>query len=434
MNDSFRRPPMSGPLKVWLVGGGLAAILLTGIGLAVSPRDPSPTPSSGVAALPPSASPASVAASAEPSPSQTTTPTPTATPKPKPAVWSKSVHVKGLDGCTSVVAAIDDRGTSHLAADCGSSSSRIGYSTSTDGLHWTSRIFKAQTDRLEQEPQLALKGSTLYLAYTRLVQTEGACGDDGLKDLGVYYRTRSLPNGGWSAPHQIGAVRDHLQSFRVNGSTIHATVTNEKDGLTYYETISGGTTHRYRLAGAVGGASLRIGDDGKARIAYQGSNGIVYGTFDGSRFRTATVPNSEGGQTPTLVLAPGNVAYMLWIHSSVGGGCAEPEPPPEDGTYFATNAGGSWNSTKLSNANAAASIIIDPATGEVHVLIGDFRGIVYYNRAPGADWTEKTLSPTRWLFSPVIRQNPKTGALLVAYVSEIASSEKPPTIQVMTKG
>ena len=41
MNRQSSRRPMSGPLKVWLVGGGLTAILLTGIGLAVSPRDPS---------------------------------------------------------------------------------------------------------------------------------------------------------------------------------------------------------------------------------------------------------------------------------------------------------------------------------------------------------------------------------------------------------
>jgi hypothetical protein len=426
------RRPVSGPLKIWLVGGGLAAVLLTGIGLAVTPRGPSASPSSDLAALPPSDSPAPVT-SAEPSPSAAAKPTPKPTPKPKPAVWSKSVHVKGLDGCYSVVAAIDERGTNHLAAECGDSGSQIRYSTSIDASHWTTRVFKAPTNRLELDPQLAVKGSTLYLAYTRLVQTEGACGDDGLRDLGAYYRTRKLPNGGWSLPRQIGAVSDHLQSFRVDGSTIHATVGNEKDGLTYYETVSGGTTHRYRLAGASGGTSLRIGDDSMARIAYGGANGIVYGTFDGARFNTTTVPGTKGGEGPTLILAPGNVAYMLWIRNSMGGGCAEPEPPPTDGTYFATNAGGSWTSTKLSNAYPGGSITLDPATRELHVLIGDDRGIVYYNRVPGADWTEKTLVATRWLSSPVIRQNPRTGALLVAYQEYIENSNNP-TIQVMTKG
>ena len=40
--------------------------------------------------------------------------------------------------------------------------------------------------------------------------------------------------------HDIGKAADHLQSFRVNGSVIHATVTNEKDGSTAYETLTGG--------------------------------------------------------------------------------------------------------------------------------------------------------------------------------------------------
>jgi hypothetical protein len=58
---------------------------------------------------------------------------------------------------------------------------------------------------------------------------------------------------------------------------------------------------------------------------------------------------------------------------------------------------------------------LDPGTGELHVLVGDSRRIVYFHRAPGGDWAHETLARGQ-VSSPVIREDPTTGALFVAYV------------------
>jgi hypothetical protein len=400
----------------------VALIALTG-GSPRASAEASPTPSQiAIASQSPSAS-----ASATPA-APSALPSPTATPS-SPLVWSKPRIVEGLDDCTSVVAAIDDSGTNHLAATCGSQGGEIHYSASTDGRTWTTTTFKPPTNRLEQDPQLAFDGNKLYLAYTRLAPEDGGCGADGLADVGVYYRVRTMPNGDWSAPTRLGAVADHLQSFRVSGA-IHAIVTNETDGKTSYERLSGSMFSGYPIVDAAGSVSLRIGDDGKPRIAYEGSNGIEYGVFAKRGFSTDTIAGTAGGWDPVLALAPGNAAYVLWNRSYHAAGCAEPGPDPADGTYFATNASGRWVSSRLTTLVGGASLALDPATGDIHALVSDFQRLVYYRKAADGAWTHSTIG-NAGSSSPVIRENPKTGALLVAYVSN--PTETHFSVQVLTK-
>ena len=401
--------------------------LLTASACASRPAPGSAAPSANAL---PSIAPTSVPSMA-PSPSGTPAPPPSV--NARPVAWSAPAIVDGLQGCTSVVLAVDETGGDHLASDCGDPPSEIRYASSTDGTHWTTTTFKAPANRLEQEPVLAFDGSTFYLAYTRLAPEEGGCGADGLADVGVWYRTRTLPAGPWSSPQQIGSTRDHLQAFRVSGSVIHATVANEKDGKTWYEIVAGGATHRYELPGAAGSTALRVGDDGRARIAFEGAKGIVFGTFNGGGFKTGLIPGSTGGFDPTLALAPGNTAELLWSRAYHGIGCAEPGPQPEDGTYFATNAGGTWATHKLSGAVGATSLIVDPATGELHALIIDGRIIDEFDKRAGAAWRKTRLSTTGWVYSPVIRQDPTTGGLVLAYVSQVGS-DAPTEIAVMNKG
>jgi hypothetical protein len=398
----------------------VGAIALTGPG--PSAETDASVPPSQIAIVSPGASGLSPDPSASPAPSSNPT------PQPKPAVWGKPHAIKGLDNCVSVVAAIDDFGTNHLAATCGSRGGEIRYSVSTDGRTWKTTTFKPPTNRFEQDPQLAVDGKTLYLAYTRLAPEDGSCGDDGLADVGVYYRTRALPNGGWSAPKRLGEVADHLQSIRVRG-TIHATVTNENAAMTWYETLAAGTFSRYAIPDAAGRVSLRVGDEGKARIAYEGPNGIEYGVFAKRGFSTEAIPGSAGGWDPVLALAPGNAAYVIWNRSDHGGGCVSPGPMPADGTYFATNASGHWVSRRLTKVVGGASLALDPVTSKVHALITDYERIIYYERSAGGAWRHLTLVKSHGS-SPVIREYPKTGNLLVAYV---ASRGDEFIVEVITK-
>jgi hypothetical protein len=411
-----------------------------------------PTPAGSGAPTPSDVAGASAPPVASLSPSMTpsappTTPSvkPEPTPTPKPAVWSKATTVPGLDGCSGVVAVIDSTGGDHLAAECGNGDrTEIRYATSADGRSWTATRLALPAHRLEMNPQLAVYGRTLYLAYSRLAPTDGSCGDDGLVDVGVYVRSRELPGGAWSEPRQIGATSDELQSFRVSDGTVHATVTNDHDGKTYYEsegTRTTGPQRRIAIPGAAGATALRLSDDGSPRIAFEGASGLIYGTVefglvDGTYLTTAAIPATKRGWNPVFVLEPGDVADLVWTRSWHDGGCAEPGPLPEDGTYFSTNAGGSWHSTKLSGTSGGQSITVDPDTGEIHVLVSDFRSATLFERATNGTWSHRSLA-TGGVSSAVIRHDPSNGSLFVAYVSSrgaVGGDENVEVVKVMTKG
>ena len=142
--------------------------------------------------------------------------------------------------------------------------------------------------------------------------------------------------------------------------------------------------------------------------------------YCGDQFSSRTIPNSTNGWDPALALAPGNDAYLVWNRSYHGLGCAGPGPDPLDGTYFATDASGTWVSSRLTTLVGGTSLTLDPATGELHVLVSDYRRIVYFHRARGADWAHEDLA-RGGASSPVIRQDPTTGSLLVAYVRDVIS-------------
>jgi hypothetical protein len=310
----------------------------------------------------------------------------------------------------------------HLAAACRDSS--IGYATSANGTDWTATVTEPPANRLDSNPQVAVSGSTLYLAWTRQLQEDGGCGEDGIRDVGVNLKTRTLPDGSWSAASRIGEPKDHLQSLRVVGSTIHATVVNEADGKTWYETVDGDRVERTVIAGAAE-AALRIGNDGVARIAYAHADGIRYGSVDHDGVRAETIPGSAHGSGPVFALAADGTAAMFWTRYEFSGGCAEPDPPPTDGTYFATNAGGSWKTEKISKVIGGVSLTIDSASGQIHALLGKERGIDYLHRPTrGGAWVKKALPIGKgWAQSPVIRQDPTTGWLWVFFAGTTGQGE-----------
>jgi len=407
---------------------GVAAIALFVVACqtpaAAPPASPSVPP---IAIGNPSTPPAP---SADPS-ADPTTPAPTPKPKPIPQVrsvaWSKPVTIKGLETCRDLVLAVDERGVSHLAGTCGMTATEIRYATSPDGKTWTTTVLEPPADRQELEPQLAFSGNTLYLAYTRVAPSDGACGDDGLEDLGVHVRSRTLPGGDWSEPTQVGKTADHLRSFRADGTVLHATVTNEKDGSTAYEVLTGGALARHVIRDAIGGTALRVGDDGKGRVAYETAKGINYGMVANGTFTSATIPGSKDGWNPVLTLVSGNVAYVAWTRSDHGDGCIDGGPQPVNATFFATNASGTWVTRRVTTMIGAMSMTVDSASGEVNLAISDTRRLVRFHGQPGTDWAHETVSRDAGMF-PVLRQDPTNGTFVLAFVGE--PGEAPDDIQV----
>jgi hypothetical protein len=299
----------------------------------------------------------------------------------------------------------------------------MGYAVKDD-TGWHSTEFAPPAKRMELDPQLAFEGAVLYLAYTRVAVEEGGCGDDGLRDVGMQVRTRRLPAGGWSDPTLVGVVEDHVHSFRVVDGTIHATVENARDGRVYYVTSRGASYHRYLIPKATGPSALRVGDDGRARVAYEADGAIWYGVFTGAGFSTEKVDGGTNGYSPVLVLGAGDRPYLLWRRGyHEDGGCIGPGPEPIDGTYYSTQAGGDWQTERLSTEQGAASLTLDVDTGVVHTLVSRPDGLAYLYGTDARSWRGQLFEGVRTGIA-VIRLDPTTGALLVAYVGREGNRER----------
>jgi len=290
----------------------------------------------------------------------------------------------------------------------------LRYSVSKPDGSWSTTLLGQPSNRRQMDPQIGFDGNVVFIAYSWLAVTDGGCGDDGLDDLGIYYRKRTLPDGPWSEPKRIGITDDTLVSFRVEGATLHAVVYNTADERSYYERVEGGVSKRVRLPAT---GSLRVGHDGRARIAYESSGTIRIATFTGSGFSSAVIPGSEVASAPVLVLDDRDRAHVVWTRdpledAACGMGSAE---DPKAGMYYATNASGAWKVQRFTSQRGVASLQIAGATNDVHLVLLADSGLTYSTKSTAGSWHSKRLA-TGWVVSPVIRLDPATGRLLVAYV------------------
>lgn len=407
-------------------------IVLAACGSSGATTTPTPAASAAAAAassVPTSApptlvtmTPTPVLATAEPTPTATPTPTPkpttappskptpAPTPAPKPALgWTLPHQVGTATHCASVTAAIDAGSLYHAAAECDGA---IHYYFSSDqGRSWTARVFTLAAHREEIDPRIGFQGDTVYVAYTRIIPDGGCGGGRGL-DVGVYYRSRVLPNGAWSGATRFGSVADELQSFEVAGGTLHATVRG-KDGLSYYETLAGPTYHRYPISHvAIGTTSMHVGSDGRAQIAYAAyGGGIRYAVFTGSGFSTHRIAGTTEYDSDAVAALDGNdKAHVVWTRYQPAACGNYPVA-----TYYATNASGTWQSQRITKEVGWTSIQVDPATGRVHVLIAAEGKLAYFTMAPNGHWTRTTLATA----SPMavhLQLDTNRGTVLAVYI------------------
>ena len=355
----------------------------------------------------------------EPSPTVRPSPTASAVPDPTPTPpivatpqWSKPQRVAKAD-CQLASVALEDGGRTHVASECNGS---IQVSVS-NGTRWESTRLPRPTDRMDQGAQLAFDDGVMYLAFTRVKVEDGGCGDSGMRDVGVYIRQRQLPSGDWSSARRIGSPTDGLLALRVAGGVVHATVKDRADGHLYYERVDNGALARYRLPGAIDGGSLRVGDDGRARVVYEGERNLQFATFNGSGFSHASIPASSLGWGGSLVLDAQNHAHVLWTRSYHGGGCAEPEPESWFGTYYGTNETGAWSYRRISTSTNGGSITLDADSGQIHVAIAGQFGIRYLTKTAHGPWkTVRITNHAGW--SPIIKLDPGSGKLVIVYAGE----------------
>ena len=356
-----------------------------------------------------------------PAASLTPSPQPRATPSPRARLmkWSMKPHKVFSGGCLPPVATVDGSGRFHVAAIC---NGRIRYATSTDGRSWDTSTLAASPEAYDFDLQIAVDGTKVYVAYTHMGPFEAdTCGGDASPTgvITVHYRTRALPDGRWSAPARIGGVEQHLQSLRVVDGVIHETFDRGYGSPVSYASIVGSSIHEVEIPDAQQ-TSLRIGDDGRPRIAYTTGGVVRLATFGGGRLSTTTVFSANDVEvgSPSLVLGRGDHAFVSWAAMEIdtsGGGCESPERPipSHQGTWFATDVDGKWTTKRLTKDVGSATLAVDVATGRLHAIYRDSRGIRYVTRAADGSWSGSRLDVPRDFAATVLRRDPATGTLLL---------------------
>src|SRR5262249_41035366 len=132
--------------------------------------------------------------------------------------WIGPTRVGPAEECRTVAAAIDSNGNRHVVGDC---SYRLRLSSASGSGAWSTTTLTEPGRSYPDSPQIAIDGQTVYVAYNRFAPNTDTCGP--AEHLGVYYRSRSLPSGGWSGATRLGSAGDTLESFRAVGGVLHAT-------------------------------------------------------------------------------------------------------------------------------------------------------------------------------------------------------------------
>ncbi len=158
---------------------------------------------------------------------------------------------------------------------------------------------------------------------------------------GVYYRRRTLPDGAWSKAIPFGKTRRPPPGLpgRRWRAPCHRL---ERDLGTHrvHQVDAGPVVSTRHGIDADGDVSLRVGDDGRARVAYWGGGSLRYGTFDGSGFSTSKVANGPTDRPAMLVLGARNQPHVVYTIVPPIEGCGTSEPTSRTGTYYATLVNG----------------------------------------------------------------------------------------------
>lgn len=311
--------------------------------------------------------------------------------------------------CTGLVAGIDPHYRYHAVGDC---NGKIQYWMAGQDGRWSLTKFAAPARGVEYGPIIAFSADAVYVFYTLVADNGVGCGP-GLPPIahpGVYYRKRTLPNGPWSEPVQVGKDNDILTAGRGSGATFYLAI-YDSGGNPYLERLSGSAATRIKVPGYVD--VLRVGSDGALRFMYTLASGLRYGTLTGSSVSSQPVPGTDTFDGPTgLVLGPGDSPYAVFVRNHVGGGCASPGPDPSDGVYVAIRTSGTWHVKRISTEVGPAAITVAKDSGRAYILVAGSSLRLF--RGGTSSWSSAVVS-SRQVGSPILLLDRAAGGLLVGY-------------------
>ena len=122
----------------------------------------------------------------------------------------------------------------------------------------------------------------------------------------------------------MGFGNERLTSFRVRDGVKHGSVVTPKGNAVYFRApgLVGGEDD-WNLFDSTGPSSVRVANDGIARIAYETQGPVRY-AIGANPLSWTDIPETHGGLNPQLVLGPKDEAYVLWTRDSQGRGCVSP--------------------------------------------------------------------------------------------------------------
>ena len=276
----------------------------------------------------------------------------------------------------------------------------------------------------DRDPRIVIADGVAWAVWTRVQPMEG-CGD-GSEPVGVYFRTRQLPNGTWSAEHRFGIAAHELESFDVANGTVYAIVRDNGNDKFYFETLSETTFHRYAMPSTMdGNGTVRVDRIGRAWVAYETAKGVRIARFTGKGFTSVSMgARAPGGSTfsPDILFDSANHAYVTWIREpDQGGGCVTRDVEPADGIYFATNASGTWKTQRITHRLGEYSVALD-GSGRLRLVLNGWDGRLRYIAQMPSGTFNSTILSRKPLVSPQILVDPATGATVVTYLPDRGGS------------
>jgi hypothetical protein len=319
--------------------------------------------------------------------------------------------VTDIDFCDDLTAVVDAAGGYHVAADCDGG---VHVFSSKDGFTWTDTLMVAPVHRTEWLPHLAIDGETLYLGVTRFGD-DTDCGAP--HDIGVFIRSRHVPDRAWSDATRIGARGDRLHDLQVADGVLHAIVNAENAGPLSYESKAGAALARVALPNAHSGV-VQVGHDGKARVAFATEHRVTYGTVANGELLRMTIAADKrtNMSSPELLLGPDDRAFLKWTQSDqqTGEGCGTSGPGPLDGTYFGTDGDGAWTTMRVRRSTLGGSLTVDPTTGQLYMLMpGDSGTLHVLAQRTDGSWSSAKVPGMSGAYESVLRVDPARRRLVV---------------------
>ena len=181
------------------------------------------------------------------------------------------------------------------------------------------------------------------------------------------------PNDGWpTTPQTLAAGHVHAEAMAVHDGHVHIVFTGSADHLRYLSDASGSWVDTVVFGGDVGAASIAVGSDDRARIAFVGydihgelavareTGSAAHPTFTFSPIPgTLDQPGHEDSD-PLIALDAHERIHVAWTqHTGCIEGCG---PLPSDGIHLSSLVNGQWtplDKSHVSHDYTLASLAID---------------------------------------------------------------------------